>query len=217
MLKTKILIVDDHRVVIEGIRGALGEHPEFEVVGEALNGRQAVKQAESLGPDIVIMDISMPNLNGIDATRQIKKTSPDIRIIIFTMYSNKEYIVDLFKSGVSAYVLKEDPMSDLIHAIKVVARGRMYYTPLVHNFLMEHIQELEEGKIVKDELDLLSLREREVFCLLAEGKSIKEAAQQLFISPKTVETHKYNLMEKLDVHTIAAITKLAIRKKLIQA
>ena len=93
----------------------------------------------------------------------------------------------------------------------------MYYTPLVHNFLMEHIQELEEGKIVKDELDLLSLREREVFCLLAEGKSIKETAQQLFISPKTVETHKYNLMEKLDVHTIAAITKLAIRKKLIQA
>jgi DNA-binding NarL/FixJ family response regulator len=216
MLKTKILIVDDHRVVIEGIRGALREHAAFEVVGEALNGRQAVRQVESLGPDIVIMDISMPNLNGLDATRQIKKTSPETRIIIFTMYSNKEYIVDLFKSGVSAYVLKEDPMADLIHAIEVVANDRMYYTPLVHNFLVEHIQELEEGKIVRDELDTLSLREREIFCLLAEGKSIKEVAQQLFISPKTVETHKYNLMEKLDVHTIADITKLAIRKKLIQ-
>ena len=123
MDKTKILIVDDHRVVIEGIKSALQEHPEFEVVGEAGDGLQAVDSTKSLRPDIVIMDISMPNLNGIEATRQIKQHNPEIQIVIYTMHSDKELVIDLFRVGISAYVLKDDPLSDLTIALKAVKGG----------------------------------------------------------------------------------------------
>lgn len=216
MQKTKILIVDDHRVVIEGVRSALKEHAEFEVVGEAFNGREAVKLSESLSPDIVIIDISMPELNGIDATMQIKRSSPDIRIIIFTMYSNREYVIDLFKAGISAYVLKDDPLSDLILAIKAVNSGGTYFSTMAPKIIVSHLKDLEEGKIEKNHFEGLSMREREIFQLLAEGKSIKHIAGQLYISPKTVESHKYNIMAKLNISTPTDLVKIALRKKLIQ-
>jgi len=216
MDKTKILIADDHRVVIEGIKSALQEHSEFEVVGDAADGLQAVELARSLGADIVIMDISMPNLNGIEATGQIKQFNPEIRIIIYTMYSDKELVVDLFKAGISAYVLKDDPLSDLILALQAVKGGGTYFSTFAPTILLRHVEELEEKTKTEDPYDILSQREREVFRLLAEGKSIKGIANQLFISPKTVETHKYNIMEKLQAASVVDLTKIAIRKNLIK-
>ncbi len=216
MSKTKILIADDHRVVIEGIRSALQEHPEFEVVGEAADGLQAVELTMSLEPDIVIMDISMPNLSGIEATRQIKGLNPGVQIVIYTMYSDKAFVIDLFKAGISAYVLKDDPLSDLILALKAVKGGGTYFSTMAPTVLTRHIEEMEEKSTGKDSFDTLSHREREVFPLLAEGKSIKEIANQLFISPKTVESHKYNIMEKLQATSIVDLTKIAIRKNLIK-
>ncbi len=216
MDKTKILIVDDHRVVIEGIKSALQEHPEFEVVGEAVDGLQAVESARSLGPEIVIMDISMPNLSGIEATKQIKEFDPEIRIVIYTMYSDKEFVIDLFKAGISAYVLKDDPLSDLILALKAVKGGGTYFSTMSPTILLRHMKELEEKTESTDPYDTLSQREQEVFQLLAEGKRIKEIADELFISPKTVESHKYNIMEKLQATSVVDLTKIAVRKKLIE-
>lgn len=220
MTKTKVLIVDDHRVVIEGIKSALSVSPDLEVIGEALNGHQAIKKSKSLKPDIVIMDISMPDLNGIDATLQIKKLDPRIKIIIFSMYSNREYVIDLFKAGISSYVLKKDPMSDLVSAIKAVERGGTYFTTISSEILLNYVKELDDSNNNNinntNGFESLSLREREVFQLLSEGKPIKGIAETLGISRKTVETHKYNIMEKLHAKNITDLTKLAIKKGIIQ-
>ena len=216
MSTSKILIADDHRVVIEGIRSALQAHPEFEVVGEALDGLQAVESTRSLGPEIVIMDISMPNLNGIDATRQIKRLNPGIQVVIYTMHSDKAFVIDLFKAGISAYVLKDDPLSDLILALKAVKGGGTYFSTMAPTVLTRHLEEMEEKTTSKNSFDTLSQREQEVFKLLAEGKRIKQIADDLFISPKTVESHKYNIMEKLQATSVVDLTKLAISKNLIE-
>ncbi|MDL1984483.1 MAG: response regulator transcription factor [Deltaproteobacteria bacterium] len=216
MPKTKILIADDHRVVIEGIKSALQEHPEFKVAGEAVDGLEAVEFAKSLEPNIVIMDISMPNLSGIEATRQIKGLNPGIQILIYTMHSDKEFVIDLFKAGISAYVLKDDPLSDLILALKAVEGGGTYFSTMAPTLLARHMEEMEEKTTSKNSFDTLSQREVEVFQLLAEGKRIKEIAKQLFISPKTVESHKYNIMEKLQAASVIDLTKIAIRKNLIK-
>lgn len=216
MSKTKILVVDDHRVVIEGLKSSLQEHPEFEVVGEAIDGLEAVEFVKSLGPHIVVMDISMPNLGGIEATRQIKEFDPEIGIVIYTMYSDKEFVIDLFKAGISAYVLKDDPLADLILALKAVKGGGTYFSTTTPAILLRHMEELEEKTTEEDSFDVLSKREREVFKLLAEGKSIKAIANELYISPKTVESHKYNIMEKLHAASIVDLTKIAIRKNLIK-
>ena len=216
MSKTKILIADDHQVVTEGIKRALQDHPQFEVVGDAVDGLQAVESAKSLRPDIVIMDISMPNLNGIEATKQIKESNPDTQIIIYTMYSDKEFVINLFKAGISAYVLKDDPLSDLILALKAVQGGGTYFSTMAPTILLRHVEELEEKTQNRDPFDRLSEREQEVFLLLAEGKSVKEIAAELFISSKTVESHKYHIMEKLQVSSVVDLTKFAIRKNLIK-
>jgi len=216
MRKTRVFLADDHRVVIEGIKSALSEHPEFEIVGEALNGRDAVKKAEILKPDVVILDISMPELNGINVTMHLKEMSPDIGVIIFTMYSDEEYVVDLFEAGISAYVLKEDHMTELILALNAVKCGSIYFSGVVRKIIQQHMKNLLKGKKrKKDTFRDLSLREREVFQLLIKGYTIKDIAGRLDISPKTVESHKYNLMEKLNADTFADLTRIAIKKKLM--
>jgi DNA-binding NarL/FixJ family response regulator len=215
-MKHTILIADDHQVVIGGIRSMLGELPEFEVVGEALNGREAVKLAKTLNPDIVIMDISMPGLNGIDATLQLKKRQPGIKVVVFTMYSDKEYIINLIRAGVSAYVRKEDPLSDLILALQAVKSGGTYFSTISPQTLLEHLKGTDQPAI-QNGFEDLSLREREVLQLLAEGNTVKDIATKLELSPKTIESHKYSVMAKLGVHSIADLTKIAIKKKLIIA
>ena len=195
---------------------ALQGLPGFEVVGEAVDGFQAVEKIQSLKPEIVIMDISMPKLNGIEATRQIKGLNPDIHIVIYTMYSDKEFVIDLFRAGISAYVLKEDPLSDLILAIKAVNGGGTYFSTMAPAILTRHIENLEQKATSEDYLNTLSQREQEVFLLLAGGNSVKEIAKQLFISPKTVESHKYNILEKLHANTVFDLSRIAIRKNLIE-
>lgn len=216
MIKTKILIADDHRIVSEGIKNILSKYQEFEVVGTALNGQEAIKLSESLKPDIMIMDIVMPGIDGIDATKKINKSSIKTKIVVYTMHSEKQYVIDLFRAGISAYVLKQDPTSDLILALQAVKGGGTYFSTLAPTVLMRHMEKLEKSQKVKDSFTKLSLREHEVFCLLADGKPIKKIAEQLYISPKTVETHKYNIMQKLDVRTIAELTKIGIKKNLIK-
>ncbi len=214
MSNTRILIADDHQVVIGGIRSVLKEFPEFEVVGEASNGRDAVKLAKSLRADIVILDISMPGLNGIDATLQLRKKCPQTRVVIFTMYPDKEYLLDLLRAGISAYVLKEDPISDLIMALKAVRSGGTYFSTMSPQALFEQMRKQEQTGLGRNGFNDLTLREREVLQLLAEGNNVKDMASKLGISPKTVECHKYSVMSKLNVRSVAELTKIAIKKKL---
>ena len=214
--KTTILLVDDHRVVIEGIKSALKEHGEFKVVGEVTDGLEAIKSVNSLKPDIMILDISMPGLNGVEVAKKIKQSIPDTKIVVYTMHSDKEFVIDLFKAGISAYVLKDDPLSDLILSLKAVEGGGTYFSTMAPTVLLRHMKELEEKDTSEDLYNRLSLREREVFIHLAEGLSIKDVADKLFISPKTVESHKYNIMEKLQAKSIVELTKIAIKKNLIK-
>jgi two-component system response regulator NreC len=213
---TRVLIVDDHSVVVEGVKAALAKHENVEVVGEATNGNEAVNQVRALKPDLVIMDIAMPHFNGIEATFQIKKIDPGIKVIIFTMHSYQEFLVDLMRAGISAYVLKQNPISDLYLAIQVVRRGGTYLSEDASEFWIKHADRLARGKEDGDLFDLLSVREREVFQMLAEGNSVKQAAKLLSISTKTVETHKYHIMDKLKMRTMSEWTREAIRRGIIQ-
>ena len=215
--RTSILLADDHRVVIEGLRSALERESEFQVVGEALDGHEAVEKARVLKPDIIIMDISMPRLDGIAATKKIKEISPKSRIVIYTMHSDKDYVVTLFKEGVSAFVLKEDPLNELILALKAVKGCGTYFSTKAPTILVRHMETLTQSCRETEISEILSQREMEVFLLLAKGESTKAIAQSLFISPKTVETHRYHIMQKLEADSVVALTRLAIRKGLIQA
>ena len=219
--KTKILLVDDHFVVLEGIKKALEKEEDFKIVGTATDGRKAMPMIKSLEPDIVIMDISMPDFNGMEAAAEIRKSHKETAVIVFTMHRDKEYILSLFRTGVSGYLFKDESLDDLPIAVRAVREGGTYYSRSAQQILREHVQALERGEggkagDMQGRLDRLSLREKEVFPLLADGLSTKEIADRLCISPKTVETHKYNIMEKLEVHSVTQLTKLAIKKNLIQ-
>jgi DNA-binding NarL/FixJ family response regulator len=219
--KAKVLIVDDHMIVVEGLKRFLSEQPDFEVVGTASDGLEAVRNLKALNPDIVIMDIGMPNLDGIQATYKIKKLNKSIRVVIFTMFTDSAHAISLFRQGISAYVFKGEALSDLLVALRAIKEGGTYFSSVVSEALREHMESLELGVGknaggVEDRTASLSIREKEVFPLLADGKSIKEIAEQLCISPKTVETHKYNIMEKLGVESIADLTKIALKKNLIE-
>jgi two-component system response regulator NreC len=216
MPTTKVIVVDDHHVVVEGVKAALNKHDNVEVVGEASNGNEAVNLVREIRPDIVIMDIVMPKFNGIEATFQIKKIDPNVKVIIFTMHSYQEFLVDLMRAGISAYVLKQNPISDLYLAIQVVRRGGTYLSEDASEFWSKHADRLAKGKDDGDLIDQLSVREREVFQMLAEGNSVKETAKLLSISTKTVETHKYHIMDKLKIRSMSEWTKEAIRKGIVQ-
>jgi DNA-binding NarL/FixJ family response regulator len=219
--KTKVLIVDDHSVVIEGITTILSSEPDFEIVGAGSDGREALSLVESLKPDIVILDISMPGLDGIDAAHEIKTQNDDVDILVYSMSASKEHITALFREGVSGYVLKHEPLSELRMALKALREGGTFYSETVREILQDHFRELELGQGkdvagVENSIAKLSAREKEVFVLLADGFTVKEVAKRLCISPKTVESHKYNIMDKLDLKSIAEFTKIAAKKELIE-
>jgi DNA-binding NarL/FixJ family response regulator len=204
-------------VVIEGLKTALNEQPDLEVVGEAVDGASAVEIVGCLKPDIVITDVSMPDMNGMDFTLEVKRIDPGIHIIVFSMYSDREYIIDFLRTGVSSYVLKEEPLGELIFAVAAAARGGMYLGGKVQRVLKDYLSGSEEACGEGGGLRLLSSREREIFILLAEGLAVKRISNRLNISPKTVESHKYNIMEKLEAGSVVELTRLAIRKNLIRA
>lgn len=214
-MKKTILVVDDHPMVAEGIRSVIGDMEGFEVTGVVNSGEGAILFCEKNPPNIVIMDVSLPGMDGIEATRRIKTLCPDTRIIVFTVHDERDYVLNLFRAGVSAYVRKEDPVSDLRMAIQAVSGGGTYFSSKAPSILLEHLSDLEESRGKKGEYESMSPRELEVFRLLAEGYSIKEIADRLSISPKTVESHKYNIMAKLKLRSMSDLVKLALRKKLI--
>jgi DNA-binding NarL/FixJ family response regulator len=209
--RTRVLVADDHQIIIQGIKSILHDDPEFEVVGEAHNGLEAVKLMQSLKPEIVILDLSMPEMNGLDATLEILESFPDVQIIIFTMYCDTR-VRRLFTAGVSGYVTKDEPISNLILALKSVKADGTYFSKAAQAVMQDQMNRPKE----EDPFEKLSRREHEVFQLLADGTPVKRIADKLFVSPKTVETHKYNIMAKLKVRSTAELTKIAVKKKLIK-
>jgi RNA polymerase sigma factor (sigma-70 family) len=219
--KTRVLIVDDHSVVTAGIENLLSGEKDFEIVGSAIDGRRALSMVKSLNPDIVILDISMPHKDGVELAHEINNLDKNIGILIYSMSISKAHITALFKEGVSGYVLKHEPLSELILALKVLREGATFYSKSVQEILQDHLKEIELGKgkdvtEVQDGIAKLSVREKEVFVLLADGLTPKEISKRLGISHKTVETHKYNIMDKLNISSIAQFTKIAIHKDLIK-
>ncbi len=212
-MSVTILLVDDHRMMREGLRLVLDQESEFKVAGEAANGRDAVVLAEQLKPDIVIMDIGMPDLNGIDATREIRRISPTSRIVALSTYSDKRYVLGMLEAGASGYVLKNAAAEELVHAIQQIVRGQKYLSPeLTSTVVNVYLQRMLTATPPVGQI--LSSRERETLQLLAEGKTSKEIAAQLFISVKTVDMHRQNLMNKLGLRSVAELTKYAIREGL---
>jgi RNA polymerase sigma factor (sigma-70 family) len=215
MKKVKVLIADDHGIVRKGLRLQLEQHPDFEVVGEATDGRQAVSMAEELKPDVIVMDIAMPNLNGIEATTQITKKNPAIAVVMLSMHSDESYLTRTLAAGAKGYLLKDTADVDLYRAVQVVAQGKPFFSPSIANTLLEDYMRQLQQRGLQDTFDLLTDREKEILQLLAEGKSNKEVATMLNLATATVETHRTRLMQKLDLHSSADIVLYAVRKKII--
>lgn len=215
MSAIRILVADDHGVVRKGLRLILERHDGLEVIGEAADGREAVRLAGELSPDIVIMDVGMPQLNGIDATAQILHRDPRAGVIILSMHSDEGYIVRALSAGAKGYLLKDSLEEDLVQAVRIVAQGRPFFSPRITQTLLDdYVRQLRQ-KGLQDSYDLLTEREKEVLQLIAEGKSNKEVAAILDLSVYTVETHRTNLMQKLNLHNTAEIVLYAVRKKII--
>ncbi len=216
-----LLVVDDHDVVAKGIESSLSRHPEFRMAGTATDGIGAVEQAKALRPDIIVLDVSLPGMNGVEAAHSIREVSPKSRVVVFSVHAEKEIVLALFRAGIAGYVLKDESVEALMDALEIVRNGGTYFSGKVSDLLHEHMLELElgdgkEALEVQDGIARLSTREKEIFPLLADGMTIKEIADRLYISPKTVESHKYNIFEKLDARSIADLTKMAIRKGLVK-
>jgi DNA-binding NarL/FixJ family response regulator len=209
--KTQVLLAEDHTVVAEGFRALLKE--DFDLVGTVHDGRSLLAAAEELHPDVIVTDLSMPNLNGIDAIRRIKASQPDARIVVLTMHRDTELAVEALRAGASGYVLKVSPGEELITAIREVARGRVYVTTLLSKDLIGVLLEARNKPAGGD--SRLTGRQREVLQLIAEGRTMKEIATALHISPRTAETHKYGIMQALGATTTAELVQYAVRAKLV--
>ncbi len=210
--KTRLLICDDHPLVREGMKVILNQQPTIEIVAEACNGREAVSETKRVRPDMVLMDMSMPELNGLEATIQIKEFDKDIKVLIMTMYDDEDVVMRCLAAGASGYILKDAPLSQLIYAIGMVRKGDDYLDPGMTRNVNEFLQRSTPRQ---SSYDRLSLREREVLKLVAEGLSVKEIAIRLNVGAKTVDTHKYNLMSKLDIHNAAGLIRYAIQNKVV--
>ena len=211
----RILLSDDHAVIRRGLRLILEQQRDFEIVGEASDGREAVALAASLRPDVAVLDITMPNLNGIEAARQIAAKHPDTSVVVLSMHADESFVLRALKAGARGYVLKESGDADLINAVRLVVQGKSFFSPAVSRLLVEDYVRQLLDKDIEDSYDLLTPREREILQLVAEGKSNKDIANALNLSPYTVETHRGNLLEKLNLHSVPELILYAVRKGVI--
>jgi two-component system, NarL family, response regulator NreC len=211
----RIVLADDHVVMRNGLKLLLERQSNFEVAGEAINGREAVEICEKEKPDVLVLDIAMPNLNGIEAARQISAKMPQIAIVILSMHSDESYVLRALKAGARAYLLKDSAEADLINAIRAVTEGKAFFSPAISKMLVEDYMRRLEQRGVEDSYELLTTREREILQLLAEGKSNKEVAAMLNLSLYTVETHRGNILQKLNLHSVPELILYAVRKGVI--
>jgi DNA-binding NarL/FixJ family response regulator len=211
----RILLGDDHTIVRQGLSKILEGHAGWEIIAEAGNGRDAVRHALALRPDVAILDIGMPQLNGIEATRQIVRRLPDVHVLILSMHADEAYITRALQAGAKGYLLKDSADTDLIRAVTAVAAGKSFFSPAVAKVMLDDYVRQLASKGIADRFDSLSEREREIFQLVAEGHSNKEIADLLSVSPATVETHRAHILQKLDVHNTAELVLYAVRRGVI--
>lgn len=216
MGRLRILLADDHTIVRQGLRKVLEERPEWEVVAEAADGREAVRLAEQHRPDVAVMDVAMPLLNGIEATRQIKRRVPDTRVLVLSMHADDAYVTQILQAGATGYLLKDSADVDLVKAVTEAGSGRSFFSPAIAGAMLDDYRRQVTDKVAGNRYALLSEREREVFQLIAEAKTNKEIAALLYVSPSTVETHRAHIMDKLDVHSAAEIVLYAVRRGVIR-
>lgn len=210
-MSISVYIADDHAVVRDGLKILLNEQPDIEVVGDAADGREAVRQVAELTPDVVLMDINMPELNGIEATHQIMEGSPSTNVVILSMFATQEHIFRALQAGARGYLLKESAGVEVVQAVREVMSGRRYLSPKISEDVIDDYLRLRSRATEEDPLSLLSPREREVLQLVVEGKSSAEIAEALYLSPKTIETYRSRLMQKLEIHDIPNLVKFAIQ------
>jgi two-component system response regulator NreC len=215
MSRIRVLLADDHAVVRKGLRFLLERQADMEVVGEAADGREAVRLAEELQPTVAVMDIGMPQLNGIEAAAQIAKRSPQTSVIMLSVHADETYLLRALSAGAKGYLLKDSAEDDLVRAVQVVAQGKPFFSPAIAQTLLEDYMRFLQQRGLKDSYELLTDREKQILQLLAEGKSNKEVAALLNLSLYTVETHRTHLMQKLNLHNTAEIVLYAVRKKII--
>jgi len=211
----RIVLADDHTVMRSGLRLLLERQPNLQVVGEAADGRQAVALSETAHPDVVIMDIAMPNLSGIEATRQIMSKNPKTAIAILSMHSDESYVIRALKAGARAYLLKDSAEADLLAAVRALTEGKSFFSPAISKILVEDYMRQLESRGAEDTYELLTTREREILQLLAEGKTNKDVANMLNLSLYTVETHRTHILQKLNLHSVPELILYAVRKGII--
>jgi len=215
MMPIRILLADDHTVVRDGLRALLERQPDMTVVAEAADGRDSVRLAEEQSPDVVVMDITMPNMNGIEATRRILAANPRTAVVILSMHQDESYVLRSLKAGAKGYLLKDSLRSDILDAIHAVSQGRSFLTRKISRMMQEDYVRQMERRGVEDSYDLLTDREREILQLVAEGKANKEVASLLNISLTTVETHRTHILQKLGLHSVPDLILYAVRKNII--
>lgn len=213
--KLRLLVGDDHTLVRQGLRKILEERPDWEVVAEVGDGRDAIRRAAALKPDVAILDVGMPLLNGIDATQQIVRKTPETKVLILSMHSDEAYVTRALQAGAKGYLLKDSAGKDLIKAVAAVAVGQSFFSPSVASLMLDDYVRRVAGTGVADRYESLSEREREIFQLIAEGRTNKEVAELLTISPATVETHRAHILQKLDIHNTAELVLYAVRRGVI--